>query len=156
MKQRIIKYFMTCLLIGSVISPVYSEGLDEPQIIGWDVLRQLNYQTGKMTSKLKNLDGKMVKLPGFAVPLDGDGNEFTKFLLVPTLGACIHVPPPPPNQTVYVEESEGVSADLTYYPIWVYGHLRILKSEHMLEGTSFNPEASFKLIAVQVDPYELE
>ena len=26
-----------------------------------------------------------------------------------TLGACIHVPPPPPNQTIYIRYDKGIS-----------------------------------------------
>ena len=48
------------------------------------------------------LDGQKVRLPGFVVPLDFEGTEISEFLLVPYFGACIHVPPPPSNQIVYV------------------------------------------------------
>ena len=47
-------------------------------------------------------DGKRVKIPGFVVPLEGTAELTTEFLLVPYFGACIHVPPPPSNQIVYV------------------------------------------------------
>ncbi|MEO8443764.1 MAG: DUF3299 domain-containing protein [Gammaproteobacteria bacterium] len=51
-----------------------------------------------------SLDGKYVKLPGYIVPLESDaGGMLDEFLLVPYYGACIHVPPPPPNQIVYVK-----------------------------------------------------
>ena len=58
-------------------------------------------------------DGRRVRLPGYVVPLQHDGQALTEFLLVPYVGACVHVPPPPANQLVYVEagvdfESEGL------------------------------------------------
>ena len=41
------------------------------------------------------LDGRMVRIPGFIVPLDEDSEgRVTDFFLVPYVGACIHVPPP--------------------------------------------------------------
>lgn len=53
------------------------------------------------------LDGKMVKLSGFVVPLDNTPNGIREFLLVPYFGACIHTPPPPANQIVRVVASEA-------------------------------------------------
>ena len=70
---------------------------------------------------VNELNGQLVKLPGFVVPLEGDDNKVTEFLLVPYFGACVHVPPPPSNQLVYVKIPEGAPADAMYDPIWVYG-----------------------------------
>jgi hypothetical protein len=51
----------------------------------------------------KALDGNNVRLPGFIVPLEvSKEGKVTEFFLVPYVGACIHVPPPPPNQLIYV------------------------------------------------------
>jgi hypothetical protein len=50
----------------------------------------------------KKLDEQEVRIPGFVVPLEGDAKTVTAFLLVPYFGACIHVPPPPTNQVIYV------------------------------------------------------
>ena len=72
---------------------------------------------------IQELDGQMVKIPGFVVPLEGDADTITEFLLVPYFGACIHVPPPPPNQIVYVKFSKGVPIDNLYDAIWVTGKL---------------------------------
>lgn len=80
-------------------------GLDlETKILTWSDLRKLNYKTGEMPASLRQLIGKSVKIPGFAVPLEGDDgfDRIKEFLLVPTYGACIHVPPPPPNQVIHV------------------------------------------------------
>jgi len=40
-------------------------------------------------------NGKTVRLPGFIVPIDYSGTGVTAFILVPFVGACVHVPPPP-------------------------------------------------------------
>ena len=70
------------------------------------------------------LDQKQVKLPGFIVPLELDDNgKVTEFFLVPYFGACIHVPPPPANQMVYVTLKEGVQLDSMYAAFWVVGKL---------------------------------
>ena len=47
-------------------------------------------------------NGKTVRLPGFVVPLDLSSEGVREFILVPFVGACIHVPPPPANQLVLV------------------------------------------------------
>ena len=64
-----------------------------------------------------------VKIPGFVVPLEGVQDTVTEFLLVPFFGACIHVPPPPPNQIVYVKMAEGVPIVRLSDVVWVVGML---------------------------------
>ena len=49
-----------------------------------------------------SLDGNRIKLPGYIVPLDEVKAGLKEFLLVPYFGACIHTPPPPANQIVWV------------------------------------------------------
>ncbi len=64
-----------------------------------------------------------VSIPGFLVPLEMEGMLTTKFLLVPTAGACIHTPPPPANQTVIVELKEGFELQDLYKVIVVTGDI---------------------------------
>jgi hypothetical protein len=57
------------------------------------------------------LDGRRVSLAGYVVPLEmDDQGRMTDFFLVPTIGACIHVPPPPPDQMVYVHLTQAIPA----------------------------------------------
>jgi hypothetical protein len=56
---------------------------------------------------VRRLDGSRVRLDGYVVPLVMERAKVVIFLLVPYAGACIHVPPPPPNQIVYVVTKEG-------------------------------------------------
>jgi len=46
---------------------------------------------------------KLIKLDGFIAPLTQNNGKISEFLLVPYFGACIHVPPPPVNQTILVK-----------------------------------------------------
>jgi hypothetical protein len=80
-------------------------------------------QTEPDAPLLEELNGQLVKIPGFVVPLEGDADNITEFLLVPYFGACIHVPPPPSNQIVYVKFSEGVPITNLYDAVWVTGIL---------------------------------
>ena len=73
---------------------------------------------------VKELDGKLVKIPGFVVPLEGDDDVVTEFLLVPYFGACVHVPPPPSNQLIYVNMPKGAPVEAMYDPIYVIGVIK--------------------------------
>lgn len=73
-----------------------------------------------------SLSGREVRLGGYPVPLETDSKgRSTEFFLVPYPGACIHVPPPPPNQIVMVRYPSGIALEDIYAPLWVDGTLRI-------------------------------
>jgi hypothetical protein len=69
------------------------------------------------------LDGSRVRIGGYMVPLGFEGAGVTSFLLAPYVGACIHVPPPPANQIIYVESAESIELDNPFEPVWVTGTL---------------------------------
>lgn len=74
---------------------------------------------------VEELDGVLVKLPGFIVPLELDGEgRVSEFLLVPYFGACIHLPAPPPNQMVYISTDDPIDMEMTWAPIWVTGEMK--------------------------------
>lgn len=98
---------------------------------------------------VEDLDGKRVKLPGFVVPLDTDGQKMGEFLLVPYYGACIHVPPPPANQTVHVLTEQGQEyAGGLFDTVWVSGKLSVESSSSDLA------EAGYRLEATRIEPYQ--
>lgn len=73
---------------------------------------------------VETLDGQRVKIGGYVVPLDFDATKVKEFLLVPFVGACIHVPPPPPNQIVYVKSETGFDVKGSFDPVWVTGKMQ--------------------------------
>lgn len=76
------------------------------------------------TNVITEMDGKNVRIPGFIVPIEFIGEKkVSKFFLVPYFGACLHMPPPPPNQIVYVETEHGITLESLYDPFWVSGKL---------------------------------
>ncbi|AZD32667.1 DUF3299 domain-containing protein [Pseudomonas chlororaphis] len=78
------------------------------------------------TKTVPAMNGKDIRIGGYPVPLESDAKgRSTLFFLVPYPGACIHVPPPPPNQLVLVRFPKGVKLDDIYTPLWVTGHLKI-------------------------------
>ena len=101
------------------------------------------------TGVVEELDGVLVKLPGFVVPLEisADGNV-SEFLLVPYFGACIHYPPPPPNQLVYVKSDQPMDLESTWEPIWVTGEL---KTEYVESGLG---AAGYSMESQKIEAYE--
>ena len=93
------------------------------------------------------LDGQKIRLPGFVVPLDFEDTEISEFLLVPYFGACIHVPPPPSNQIVYVKTVAGYPLQELFDPVWVTGELRA--EAHLNEVG----DAGYTLQATIIEPY---
>ena len=88
-------------------------------------------------------------IPGLMVPLEDDLDQVTEFLLVPYAGACIHVPPPPPNQMVYVKMNKSIKVQVTFTdPIQVTGTLKISTVESPYGAVSYD------LSGERVDPYQ--
>ena len=116
--------------------------------IDWRVLAGLDYTNGKQTDTLKKLDGKLVRIPGFVVPLDDFQEDGAEFLLVPYYGACVHTPPPPPNQIVMVEMEGKKSIKMNLFDaVWMSGRLKIASVESPY-GT-----VGYQLVGIKVEPY---
>lgn len=78
------------------------------------------------TAVRSEFDGQKVRIPGFVVPLDFDDTRMvSEFLLVPYFGACLHAPPPPPNQIIHSSFTGGLSVDDIYQPFWLEGTLSV-------------------------------
>ncbi len=96
---------------------------------------------------VKSLDGQRVRLPGYIVPLEvSEEGRVTEFLLVPYFGACIHVPPPPPNQIVHVTSELGIKVDELYQPYWIEGPMQVKASSSELADAGYQMEAEKILV----------
>jgi hypothetical protein len=82
-----------------------------------------------------NIVGKRGRLLGFVVPLEFNNIKVSKFILVPTAGACIHTPPPPANQMVLVSYPEGFEFETLYEPVWIDG---VLLKESNVQNIQFS------------------
>jgi hypothetical protein len=90
----------------------------------------------------KDLNGVAARLPGFIVPLDvGKDGVVTEFFLVPYFGACIHVPPPPPNQIVYVRAQHGIALDSIYEAYWITGRMSVQTKSTRLGAAAYQIDA---------------
>jgi uncharacterized protein len=92
-----------------------------------------------------DLNGKLVSIGGYIVPLDFESTTIKEFLLVPFVGACIHVPPPPANQIIYVKSEKGIEITGQFDPVTVKG---TLKTETAFTGLA---DAGYSLTADSVE-----
>lgn len=128
---------------GVPYSEIIGEGEVDEQNDTWNPIFDEN------ATKLNTaLDGVSVKLPGYIIPLDTGAEGVTSFVLVPYVGACIHVPPPPPNQLVFVTTATPWPSDNLWDAIWVYGRLSA-----GLQSTEI-AEIGYQIAAENIEIYE--
>ena len=117
----------------------------------WEDLQQLDISTGKTPASLKKLDGSIVRVPGFVIPLEDNDQSVSEFLLVPYPMACIHVPAPPPNLIVHVKMDKGKKVAFNFYaPVWAQGRLKIQTTQNMYS------DSSYFMNGMLVEPYKPE
>ena len=97
---------------------------------------------------IEELNGKIVRLPGYVIPLKFDGLLVKEFLLVPYFGACIHVPPPPSNQVVYVILDKEQELGGLFATVWVTGQMQT-----QVKTTEY-AESGYTIAASLVEPFD--
>jgi len=102
------------------------------------------------------IDGKMVRIAGYVLPLEFSGTKVSEFLLVPWVGACIHTPPPEPNQIVYVKPDKAFEIRRTFDAVWVTGRIAASGSKRSVEivDGSADIDVGYSLRASLVEPYQ--
>lgn len=95
----------------------------------------------------QELIGQSVRIAGYIIPLDYNGEGVNELILVPYVGACIHVPPPPPNQLILVRTEEPYDPREMFDPVYVAGTLGILNETNDLA------EVGYSLQADSITPY---
>ena len=93
--------------------------------ISWELLQKYDLKTKKADKSLTERLQKPLTLTGFAIPLEFDKKEVNEFLLVPYVPSCMHVPPPPENQIVYVKLKKAEAVDNLWFPLQISGNLKI-------------------------------
>ena len=101
------------------------------------------------TNVIAEMDGQSVRMAGFVVPLEFNDETFTvtQFFLVPFFGACIHVPPPPPNQIIFVNYPKGFTLKSIQDPFWVSGDLIVTLTENETATSAYSMELDL------IEPY---
>lgn len=107
------------------------------------------YQQALVSKNIRpEFEGRHVRIPGFIVPLEFDEYQtITTFFLVPFFGACIHYPPPPPNQILYAEYEPGIKLDVLYDPFWINGTLSTTLIENEMATAAYSISVS------AIEPY---
>ncbi len=109
-------------------------------------------RNGMMVNRLNRT---RVRIPGYALPLSYRGTEVIDFLLVPYVGACIHTPPPPPNQIVYVRLKQPYEPSGLYDAVWVEGQLfteRLTSRLSFVDGEA-PIQSGYRLQGVSIEPF---
>ncbi|NJN31380.1 MAG: DUF3299 domain-containing protein [Synechococcales cyanobacterium RM1_1_8] len=110
--------------LGELEQKLTEQGLDVDYLLA-EVTKERDRRQSSQALTNPSLEGQAVQLPGYALPLDPNNpRELQAFLLVPYVGACIHVPTPPPNQIVFVEAPEGIKNPGTFSPVKITGKLQ--------------------------------
>ena len=93
------------------------------------------------------LDRAYIKMPGYIIPIDQSIDGVTSFVLVPYVGACLHTPPPPANQLVFVTTNKPWPSDNLWDAVWVTGQM-----QHELQSTEV-AETGYVLKAEEMETY---
>ncbi len=103
-----------------------------------------------------DLHGQSIRIAGFTLPLEMEDEKSVEFLLVPFVGACIHVPPPPPIQIIYVKFPEGYKSRALYDAVWITGRLETENANYDLDFVDGNEEiqVGYSLTATTVTPVQ--
>jgi hypothetical protein len=109
---------------------------------GWMSSRSQQPDGYSQPSIVPELDGRHVRIGGYVVPLDFDATKVKEFLLVPFVGACIHVPPPPPNQIIYVKAADAFEIAGQFDPVYVTGTLKTAGQSTGLAVTGYTIKAA--------------
>lgn len=101
-------------------------------------------------------DGQRVAIAGYLLPLDFDPAGTTEFLLVPYFGACIHEPPPPPNQVIYLKSSTPFAATSLFEGVMIIGTMRVQSEKKDLAFVDGSSEVAsgYLLEGESIEPYQ--
>lgn len=94
-------------------------------------------QTGSFRA-IKELNGLKVKIAGYIVPVEVDGDsQMSEFFIVPYFGACIHVPPPPPNQIILARLAKPIPVTEIYDAYWIEGTLNVEQIKNDIAASAY-------------------
>ena len=117
---------------GVPYSEIIGEGEIDYEIDFWNPIYDEN------AIKLnESLDGVLIRMPGYIIPIELNSEGVTDFVLVPYVGACIHVPPPPANQLVMVKTETPWPSDQLWDAVWVTGTMNTKLQDSGLGQTGY-------------------
>jgi len=125
---------------GVAYSEIIGEGVVDLANDTWNPIFDEN-----ATKLNEALDGAYIRMPGYIIPIDLSTAGVTSFVLVPYVGACIHTPPPPPNQLVFASTETPWSSEQLWDAVWVTGVMKTQLQSTQVAETGY---------ALQVDKME--
>ena len=134
------------------------EAIPELKEAGIDINELMAKRRVLQTSIVEDLNGRLIRIPGYLLPLEVSATKVTEFLLVPYVGACIHVPPPPPNQIIHVKivKKKSYQSKNLYEPVWVTGVIAaksMVKNLYLVDGSA-DVDIGYTIQATVVEPYK--
>lgn len=101
------------------------------------------------------LDNTTISLSGYLLPLDYVNEKSTEFLLVPWVGACIHTPPPPKNQIVYIKYEKGFQVNSRFEAVTIKGQIKLKDktSQLFLVDGSDNISTGYSVLDADISKY---
>jgi hypothetical protein len=101
------------------------------------------------TRIIEDFNNKRIRIPGFIVPLVSDEKQnISEFFIVPYFGACMHLPPPPPNQILHVKTDIKIRLNSLQDAFWFEGQIKIETIDNLLG------KAAYSLRLEGISPYE--
>ncbi|WP_444941623.1 DUF3299 domain-containing protein [Microbulbifer sp. ZKSA004] len=128
--------------IDDIVEGSTADSMPNTSAIASTSENESRYQAALTSTRIKpEFDNQQIRIAGFIVPIEfNDELTISNFLFVPYFGACIHLPPPPPNQVIHGSFSEGVQVDALYEPFSIEGKLRTLKIESEFGTAAYSME----------------
>jgi nickel/cobalt exporter len=135
------------------------QGVDVDQL-RQQVDRARAYQWEQATQTNAAIEDQAVKIMGYLLPIEQTAlGQVKRFLLVPFVGACMHVPPPPPNQVIYVEPETPIDDPGLFAKVWLEGTIRQQPSSHVIFRVDGDQQVdvsyTLELSAIEPVPYEV-
>ena len=112
-------------------------------------------RTHAMAAVNGTLNGQQVRLAGYVLPLGTGGQKITEFLLVPWVGACIHTPPPPPNQMIHITVPGGMEPRGQFSPVWIEGTIEVKPASYdlFLVDGSMQVKVAYTMVTDAISDY---
>jgi len=129
--------------LSDILDGSETDQIDSKMLNDFDEEPQSDYEKALVsTAVVPEFNKRNVKLPGFIVPIEfNDDLIVSEFFLVPYFGACLHSPPPPPNQIVYVKLKDGFKLESLQQPFWVSGLLVTEDNENDIARSAYSINA---------------
>ncbi|SHJ79210.1 ABC-type nickel/cobalt efflux system, permease component RcnA [Rubritalea squalenifaciens DSM 18772] len=144
----------TAKQVETIIAEFAEVGIDVDWILSQRE-RVTRRRERRMTQVDESLVGQEIRIPGYMLPLRSDESGIMEFLLVPWVGACVHTPPPPPNQMIHVTVPGGTKDRGRFAALWLEGKLELKPEEYdlFLVDGSARVKVSFSMTTDRLSDY---